>query len=235
MAITLAQAIPNNWTMTGVDVESNELTVTAGNSLLIGVILDNTATITVTSVAIEGESNATPVGSLFSASVASRVQRMQYFTLDEILNSGTKEIVIQLSAAGSLDAWAAELVGADLTGILDVDGGGASGNSTSASDGLTTGFANSAVFMFGNFAGSEGTADGDSTAFDLPNPWLYYGGQYDLDAGIAGAKTPTLTVSSGEWAVRSIAIKAAGGGAPAGQPARKRWGGIPGMRNRPIW
>lgn len=215
MAITLAQAIPTNWTSTGVDSDTNELTVTAGNSLLIGVILDDTAVVTVTSVTIEGESNATPVGSVFDATVASRAQRIQYFVLNEILNSGTKDITVNMSAAAAVDIWAAEIVGADLAGIVDVDGGGATGTGTAASDGLTTTAANSALFMFGNFEASEGAA---TDTFDLSNLWLYYTGMYVLDAGAAGGKTPTLTVSSGGWAVRSIAIKAAGAGGGVGIP-----------------
>jgi hypothetical protein len=207
-AISLQQAIPTNWNGAGVTTESNALgtSVPAGTLLLIGVQFDDTASVTITNVTITNETDAAAVGSLFDASVAGRGQRMQWFCRLTV-STDTKTIVVNTSASANINVVAIAL---DLGGgTFDscVDGGGASGTGTSAVDAVTTTTANAAVFMLGNFEANPTDNPTDYTTFELADQWWYYEGIHDLDVGAAGAQSPTLTLSSAAWAVKSVAVQ----------------------------
>jgi hypothetical protein len=187
--------------------------VSAGNSLVVAVIAENASGITVSSITITSESNATLHGSEFNCTTGGRVQMMRFGSLGNVTTGGNKTITATLSAAPSQFAiFAAEISGGDTSAFFDAVGTGTTGSGTTISDSITTGSANSSVFCFVAADGSEPAAGTGYTGITVTNMFWYHEGQYDIDVGGAGAQSPQMTQSSGNWGMLSAAFKTAGGG-----------------------
>jgi hypothetical protein len=213
MANTLVQQnVANVSTQASQNVVLNG--VSAGNSLVVAVIADSASGITVSSITINGESNATLHGTEFNVSVSGpRVQMIRFGSLGNVTAGGNKTITATLSAApANFALYAAEVSGGDTASFFDAVGTGTTGSGTTISDSITTGSANSSVFCFVACDGSEATAGTGYTGIALINMFWWHEGQYDMDVGGAGAQTPQMTQSSGNWGMLSAAFKTAGGG-----------------------
>ena len=155
----------------------------AGDSLLVGLV-SYSATSNITSVACNGESNLTAIGSLLrpGAGVLSD-GAIQLFYLASVVNPGVKTITITLDAATNLEAGGYILSGADTASFLDTSAT-ASTNTVS----ITTSRDHNAVIAFGLSTGAQSAA-GQFVFDDLPHNLQRDGLHRWLDTGPAGSKT----------------------------------------------
>jgi hypothetical protein len=197
------QTIPADWTgftFTG------DPSFTAGNSIVMFVACYGAAfDVTIDSATFGGQSltnrgKSTQAGSGKGATV---------LTLDSITGSGSKTVVITPSsgvAVGMVVVY--EVSGGDTSGIFDAANGASSASSANPSVSLTTVTDNAAIFAFTSTSGGEPTQGSGYTLTNLTN-LDFEAGEYDLDAGSAGAKTVDFSASSGAWVIRAVSLKLA--------------------------
>jgi hypothetical protein len=188
-----------NWDLTGVD---------AGDSLVVP-ILWGSASVTITSVTCSGESNLT--GHTQKGPVGPSDSTTQIFHLDNVTSGGTKTITINFSGApGGGTAFAMALAGGKTSGFFDAEpsGGGSNAASGTPSTSITTTVANAFIVAICSNDGGDPQNGTDYTLVTLADRNWFINGEYDLDAGAAGAKTVDMTVG-GVWVIGAAAFKPA--------------------------
>jgi hypothetical protein len=154
-----------------------------GDHIVVGLV-SYSATSTITSVACNGESDLTAIGSLLrpGAGVLSD-GAIQLFYLASVTTPGVKTITITLDAATNLEAGGYILTGGDAASFLDTSAT-ASTNTVS----ITTAREHNAIIAFGLSTGAQSAA-GQFVFDDLPHNLQRDGLHRWLDSGPAGAKT----------------------------------------------
>jgi hypothetical protein len=155
----------------------------AGDSLLVAVV-SYSATSNITSVACNGESNLTAIGSLLrpGAGVLSD-GAIQLFYLANVTAPGVKTITITLDAATNLEAAGYILSGADTASFLDT-----SATAATTSVAITTARDHNAVIALALSGGAQSAA-AQFVFDDMPHNLQRDGLHRWLDSGSAGAKT----------------------------------------------
>lgn len=217
-------------TSTGNTIAVTLTGTTAGRTLVIGVRWRGNA-VTLSSITITSESNATIIGSAAYDAGPDTSLQMAYLT--NTTTTGDKTITATLSGnSAQRGIFAMELFGSE---IVDYDNAEASANGTSTrSTTLTTNTANAAIVAQISTNGTAPSAGTGYTQIVLNNIFWLDEGEYNLDAGVAGSKTVDFTGTNNSWVIKGAAFKE---NAPAGgQPYVKRTGGVPGLSiNRGIW
>lgn len=193
---------------------------TAGNSIVVGVRWYEATTIS--SITITNESNATLHGSAQAGGPDAGT--LQFASLAEVTQSGDKTINVTMSGATDFGrVFAMEVSGGDTTDFFDVEGG-ATGTDTTPEVSITTTVDGCLIVgqCISNI--SDPAAGTGYTGIALANSFQQDAGEYDLDAGTAGAKNVDFTVSNtGNWVVKAAAFKpAAGGGGGTAVPVFRR-------------
>lgn len=178
-------------------------------TILVGVAWRTSSGVSLSSVSVSGESNASAVA---AAQTGTLNHTTQWFVLPNVTSGGNKTITATWSASPlSGLIWVIVLQGADNVSPVD-DHQVASGSSTTASRSLTATAANDASFaMIGTAGASEPSGAAGLSAVNLSNIWNVLGGEYDTDAdiGAAGAYTLSATVDNAAWEVDAVLIKPA--------------------------
>lgn len=204
---------------------------TAGRSLVITCQWGH-GTVTLDSVTISGESNATIVaGSLATHSEPYRVQQAY---LANITASGNKTVTATFSstAAANLSIGVMEYVGGDTSSFVGASNA-ANGNSGGPTLSLTTTGNNSLIVGSVFATGSQPTAGGAYTLWGTrPDAGWFEEDEDNLNAGAAGAKTVDFSANN-NWALSAVEYKLAGGDASAALSGSASTGGsgtgVPGI------
>ena len=180
---------------------------TAGRSLVVGVCWASPATIS--SITCNGESNLTVHGS--PVNHASIGIYSQIASLANITTGGTKTITVTFSSTPSYrSGYAVELIGGDTSNWF---GAVSSGTGTSANPSIAHTTAANAAFIASIMTNVSPPTAGSNYTF-VPLGTTYQFGEYDLDAGAAGAKTVDYTnATSDAWAIAAASFNALGPGA----------------------
>jgi hypothetical protein len=184
----------------------------AGDTCLVNVRWYS-ATQTLSSVTLTGESNLSILGSVQTGGPSNA--RSQWALLSNVTGTGSKTATATLS--GNPDQMAVtmwRLSGCDTAGAEDARNG-ASGTSAGPTVSVSTSQSGSAIFAILSNDNGEATEGASYTPETIGNIFQYDSGEYDIDAGAAGSKTVNFTLGgSGTWVINAIAIKAAGGAEP---------------------
>lgn len=221
MAITLGVG-PALTTGSSTSIATTLNSVTQGRAVLVGVGWAN-QNVTISSIAISGETNAT-----LGTRQAVATGYSQWGIFPSISgSSGNKTVTVTFSGSvSSSGLWLQELVGVATSGTVDADLQFTSSTGTFdtnlAINGVTTASANAAVFMM-----FEGIQNPNNFTLDSPltllstdnvpadffgNIWNYWAASYVLDAGAAGSKAYTGdgAATNSSWSTNAISIKALG-------------------------
>jgi hypothetical protein len=184
--------------------------VSAGNGIVVGVVWE--PAVTITSVTCSGESNLT-LGT--QRDHAATGHSHQFAWLGNVTTGGNKTVTVNFSSSpGTAGAgYAAALAGGDTADIFDAEQW-ATGTGTALSVGITTAADGAALFAIASSDGGDQSAGTGFTVITLVDVSWYDNGEYDLDAGSAGAKTVTMTAGSGQWGISAVALNAAAVSAP---------------------
>lgn len=202
MAITLGVG-PSTGTNSGT-VSSWTLTlngVTAGRSLVVGLVWNDTS-ISLTSVSCTSESNLT------LHTVHTGTTRRQFASLANVTTGGNKTLTFTFNSShsnGACDGFVFEVVGADTGSFFDKQAT-ATGSGTSQSVSISP--TNDNALLVGLVVAPTTISPGSGyTAISIPSSTKE--GEYDLDAGSAGAKTVDFSSSgSGAWEILAAAFNA---------------------------
>jgi len=204
--ISLQGITSNNAVLTG---------TTAHRSLVFVAFWYDPAGTATPTIAINGESNATPIaGSKFTNSGANNGSG-QIFYLADIQTGGNKTITITFAGTAYATVAVIEYVGLDLTSQPD--------NSTSATGldpartattALTTNTANALIVAGGLGNSGELTAGSGYTLFGgggMPNDVQYSEAEDQLDMGSPASKTVAFVGDAAAWGLTAASFKIAGG------------------------
>ena len=185
--------------------------VDAGDSIVVGALWGH-ATVTLSSINISGESDATLLTA--RGPVAPDNTRSILGYLSNVTSGGSKTVTFNMSGtvSGAGLGVAVAFAGGNTSGFFDVEGF-ANGTGTTASVNLTTSLSNALIFALANSNNGDLTAGGGYTAINLSNARHWYiEGQYLAGAGAAGTKTVSMTTGgSGAWTINAAAFKSADG------------------------
>jgi hypothetical protein len=187
---------------------------TSGRSL-VALIIWTHATATISSVTCTSESNMTLIGSLQHQLINGAEYSLQIAYLSNITASGNKTVTATFTASSAASTMAiTEFIGGDTSAFYDT-GSDAGADSNTVS--VTTSVANCLVIgMVASDAGSDPTPGTGYTAITaLGNAYWWEEGQYDLDAGAAGAKTFDFDAGG---VIKAAAFKPSGGAAAGAGP-----------------
>lgn len=182
--------------------------VDAGDSIVVAALWSS-ATITMDSVDISGESDATLLTARGPSDPDNTRSRMGY--LSEVTSGGTKSITINLSAtvSGAGEAFAIAFDGGDTTGFFDAENF-ASGTGATATLSLTTGVANACIVAISNNNNANPTQGSGYTNIALADNHWFIGAEYLLGAGAAGAKTVDMSNgATADWTINAASFKPA--------------------------
>jgi hypothetical protein len=181
---------------------------TAGNHLVMFVLCYGAAyDVTINSATAGGQSftnqgKSTHAGSGIGVTV---------LTLDNISGSGSKSFVVTPSSGvGTGYCVVYEFSGGDTAGVFDATNGASGSSTANPSLSLTTTTANAMIVALVANNVQTPTAGSGYTLTSIASTVV---GEYDLDAGAAGAKTVDFVASSDSWAMRAVSLKLAGGDA----------------------
>ncbi len=196
--------------------------VSAGDTLVIG-SRRSSATSTITSVTVSSNANATARGTEKTGGPGNCI--LAWYTLDNVATGGSLTVTVTLNEdiKHGIVVW--HLSSADTAAAYDNSASGGA-TSTTPSWSLTTNSANAAIFVVLTSDTGEPAAGAAYTAEVVINHNFFDLGEYDIDAGAAGAKTVDFgTQGSGAWIGHAISIKNATGAALAplitSQPANQ--------------
>lgn len=212
MAMTLGVAVQH-----GADTlitNTKTVTLTTGRGC-VAMIVWQSATETISSVTVSGESNMTLVG---TPSSTSNDWKTQIAYLGSVTTGASKTVTVNFSAAVASYVFIQELHDGSNGGIaLDGFGNAFNNASTNPTVNVTTSAANSAIFAVLSDHTSDPTVGGSYTELNETAWYGYEASMYDLDAGAAGTYAANWTAASGSWSIAAAGFKpsAGGGGGPA--------------------
>jgi len=180
---------------------------TAGRHLVIGIGWESGGSSNLVSLTCSGET-VVLVGSPVAASA-----RIQLAYIAELASGGSKTITATFSTSTAAYMFVREFAGGDPSDFLDASNTG-SATSTNPSISLTTTTDNCLIVgVETNTTGNPSPGSG-YTDFGVSNGWsVFFEGEYDLDAGSAGAKTVDWSnASSTPWAIAAAAFTVLGPG-----------------------
>ena len=186
---------------------------TAGRHLIIGVAWydpNEDQTDTINSITISGESNATLIDTP-SYGIIGRTTQLAY--LANNTGGGNKTVTVTGTANGATDyqIFVLEFSGGDVGAFLGAFNK-ATGGGNPASLSLTTATNGALIVAYiGAFVGADLTPGAGYTNIDVGNDDIggFFEGEYDLDAGAAGAKTVNFSDPSAAWMMSAASFKAA--------------------------
>jgi hypothetical protein len=196
-----AHATPAEWT--GFTF-AGDPSFTAGNHLVMFVMPSGAAYDVTIDAATAGGQAFTNRGKSTQAGAGLGITVL---TLDNISSTGTKTFVVTPSSGvGSGQCVVYEFSGGDTAGVFDATNGTSQASQANPSVSLTTATANAmivAVTMNNSVTCTEGSG------YTLTTITSARAGEYDLDAGAAGAKTVDFVGASDAWAMRAVSLKLA--------------------------
>ncbi len=167
---------------------SNVMTLTgvnAGDSIRISVAIFD-ATATITSVTINGESNATLIGTQTTPNAGLTNASVQNAALGTVTAGATKTVTVNLSAGVNCECWADSVSSGTGGATLDVQ----DSSGTAGVVNLTTTQNNDTIWGIAVSGAAPGTPGG-YTLVTMPGNVENDAGFYDLDVGAAGLNTIT--------------------------------------------
>lgn len=210
MGIALVSG-PFNATVSGSTITLTVTGTNAGDALVIGIRF-NSATITVNSVTVSGESNAT-LHTLYRHTGMAGTPSLQFASHPELTAGGTKTVTITFSSApsaGSAGAFALCLSGQNKSSFFDAEAMNNVGGSSNTHVSLTTSANNAAIVAQCVSNSADGTQGAGFTLIPLANLNYYDSAEYQLDAGLAGARNVPFGAIYGGWIIHAAAFKASG-------------------------
>lgn len=182
---------------------------TAGRSLILALSWTNSS-VTISSVTCNGEANLTAISTPFVNAALFGGEVLQFFYLSNITTGGNKTITVTFSTDVTCTAAAYEFSGGNVSDWYDAGTiATATGSSTTATCTVTTGSANDLIIAIVAAENSDPTALGASyVVITIANPNDFVNGEYNLDVGVAGAKTVSMDVAGGgDWSIIAAAFK----------------------------
>ena len=184
--------------------------VDAGDTIVAAVTWGH-ATITLSSITISGESNATLLTA--RGPNAPDNTRMCLGYLTTVTTGGDKTVTFNMSGSvvGAGSGFAIAFSGCDQTSALDSGTDVfANGTGTSLSVSLTTSVANCAVVAIAVSNNADPSAGSGYTSIAVTNNHWNAQGQYRIDAPSGSQSVTMSTGGSGAWAIAAAAFKPAG-------------------------
>lgn len=209
MAITLNGSIQTADQSGGTAVTTHTGT-NSGESVLIGVIWREDTGVSVSGVDVGGQAATSTTVQITNAGH----HRQQFWYLPSLSSGGSKTVTVTFSGTVLGTIFSAVLAGTNTASLVQ-DRQTATGNDTTPTVSVTTSSSDDALFaMVSSGAGSPTPGTG-FTDIPMTDFWVFCGGEYDLSAGVAGAKTVDSSAASGIWGINAIVMKASGGGGGA--------------------